>query len=100
MRCIQQDWFGFYAMRVAARSVLQSINFLSAAALSAENDLNAPAVANAYAGSFLLLHAYLALEGRVYCESASDTGDPAPVMVVLSRGKWAVDGSKRARAAR
>jgi|SRR5688572_4157065 hypothetical protein len=45
VRCIQQDWFGFYAMRVAARSVLQSINFLSAAALSAENDLNAPAVA-------------------------------------------------------
>lgn len=95
-RCVQSEWFGFYALRLAARSLMQAANFLVASMNVFQIGLNAPAVTLAYNAAFLTLHGYLALDGRVYCEDRTGLQEANHWNVTLtSDGKWAIAGIKR-----
>ena len=101
MRCVQSSWFGFYALRAAARSILLGINHLIASVNALDSKLNAPALFSAYSAAFQVLHGYLALEARVICDEQPSQSIPTPLRAVLARhGKWVIEGTQRTHTSR
>lgn len=66
--CVQSDYFGFYVLANAIRSILRCVNFVVASRATLESRLLAPSVALSYTAAFHGLMAHLALEGRSYFE--------------------------------
>jgi hypothetical protein len=64
----QSDFFGFYVLANAIRSMLRGINFIVASQCVLESKLLAPSVALSYTAGFHGLMAHLALEGRPFFE--------------------------------
>jgi len=67
----QSDFFGFYVLANAIRSMLRGINFIIASQCLLESKLLAPSVALSYTAGFHGLMAYLALEGHPFFEDRS-----------------------------
>jgi len=66
--CAQSDYFGFYVLANAIRSILRGINFAVASRLTLEARLLAQSVVLSYTAGFHGLMAHLSLEGRSYFE--------------------------------
>jgi len=60
---VQQDYFGFYALRNSGRGLLASIEFLRASSELLRGGYCGPSVVLSYSAAFQLLQAYLALNG-------------------------------------
>jgi hypothetical protein len=69
IHCAQADYVGFYAFQQAVRCLLLGVNHHVAGDLLVTSDLYGPAVASYYTSAYHALHAFLALEGRVFFES-------------------------------
>jgi len=69
IHCAQADYVGFYAFQQAVRCLLLGINHHVAGDVLVASDLYGPAVASYYTSAYHALHAFLALEGRVFFES-------------------------------
>jgi len=67
--CTQSDYFGFYALSSAIKSLLRGINFIVASQSTLESGLLAPSIGLSYTGAFHSLMSFLALEGRPHFES-------------------------------
>lgn len=65
----QSDFFGFYVLANAIRSMLRGINFIVASQCVLESKLLSPSVALSYTAGFHGLMAHLALEGHPFFEN-------------------------------
>lgn len=69
INCAQAGYVGFYAFQQAIRSLLLGVNHHIAGDVLISSDLYGPAVASYYTSAYHAIHAWLALEGRVFFES-------------------------------
>ncbi len=69
INCAQRDYVGFYAFQQTVRCLLLGINHHVGGDVLVANDLYGPAVASYYTSAYHALHAFLALEGRVFFDS-------------------------------
>lgn len=107
MRVVQEQFFGFYALRRAIRGVLLAVNHLVGAEHTLTQRVFGPSVVLAYSAAFHSLHALLALRGRVYTDSflwplsSHDSKPPPAAAVLLTRGgSWKVEGRPRSHTKR
>jgi len=115
IECAQSDYFGFYILANAIRSILRCVNFAVASRSTLESRLLAPSVALSYTAAFHGLMAHLALEGRSYFEffywaekqtddslEQSDRPRDTPIVVaVLKRNNtWTFECRNRSHKAR
>ena len=68
LRCLRDQYFGFYVVPNAAAGLLRSVNFLVASDSALVQRLHAPSIAMSYTASYHVLSAFLALNGRLWID--------------------------------
>lgn len=109
INCAQPDYVGFYAFQQAVRGLLLGINHHVGGDVLIARDLYGPAVASYYTSAYHALHAFLALEGRVFFDSpiwpiasrSLEHDRRGPVIGLLSRNNsWVFESRQRTHRAK
>lgn len=73
IKCVQEYFFGVYALRLIFRGLILATNHFVAGKNLEKEMLFGPAISCFYSASFHLLHSYLALNGKVFIEPVKST---------------------------